>query len=331
MQYRRLGNSDLEVSVISFGAWQLGDPDYWGADPEADGGAAVAAALDEGITLFDTAEAYGAGASEEALGRALGPRRGDVCIASKVSADHGAPADLRAACEASLQRLGTDHIDLYQIHWPIRDVPLAEVYGELDRLRQEGKIRAVGVSNFGPLDLADWCAVGECASNQLGYNMLFRAIEHEVVPACLDHDIGILAYMPLLQGILAGRWESIDEIPVNRRRTRHFSSDREGTRHGEPGCEDLTVQALAEIRRVADDLEHSMATIAMAWLLGKPGVTSVVVGARNPRQVLRNTNAAALELPEDVIARLDAATDAVKAYFGMNCDQWQSGDDVRIR
>jgi len=223
MEHRKLGSSDLHVSVLAFGAWQLGDPDYWGAHQAADGEAAVRAAIDAGIDLFDTAEGYGAGESERALGRALGSKRDKVLIASKVSASHCAPHRLRNACENSLRNLATDRIDLYQIHWPFRDVPFQDAYAEMARLKEEGKIREIGLSNFGPKDIDAWMAAGTCASNQLGYNLAFRAIENEIVPACTDHRLGILAYMPLLQGILAYRWQSPDELPPSRRRTRHFS------------------------------------------------------------------------------------------------------------
>ncbi|MCP4643393.1 MAG: aldo/keto reductase [bacterium] len=331
MRYRRLGSSGWDVSVLTFGAWQLGDSGYWGADGDADEQAAVDAALDAGVNFFDTAEGYGGGESEKALGKALGARRKDVLIASKVSPSHCAPADLRKACEASLARLGTDWIDLYQVHWPIRDVPLADAYGELKALQDEGKIRAVGLSNYGPKDLADWFASGTSVSNQLGYNLLFRPIEFEIVPACEKRDLGIMAYMPIMQGILAGRWSSVDEIPANRRRTRHFSCDREGVRHGMPGCEALTMEALAKIGDVCNDIGQPMATVAMAWLLAKPGVTTVIVGGRKPDHVARNMPAADLDLDAEEVARLDAATDPLKDHFGANCDMWQGDADSRIR
>ena len=140
MRYRRLGTSGLEVSVIAFGAWQIGDSRYWGAAEDADGIRAVHAAIDAGVNLFDTAESYGQGESERALGKALGARRGQVFVATKVSAEHCRPGGFRKACEGSLERLGTDHIDLYQIHWPFHDVPFAQAWEELEALRSEEEI-----------------------------------------------------------------------------------------------------------------------------------------------------------------------------------------------
>jgi len=321
----------LEVSVLAFGAWQLGDPDYWGADADADGDAAVRAAIDAGINLFDTAEGYGGGASERALGRTLGTDRGQVLIASKVSASHGAPGQIRAACESSLRNLETDWIDLYQVHWPFRNMPFEDAYAEMAGLQQEGKIREIGLSNFGREDLQSWMHAGACVSNQLGYNLVFRAIEHEIVPACRAHGVGILAYMPLLQGLLANRWPSAGEVPPSRRRTRHFSCKRAGVRHGEPGCEDLLFQSLARVRCVAQGLGQPTASVALAWLMAQPGVTSVIIGARNPAQLARNTAAADLQLDAAVLRELDAATQALKDHFGANADMWQSGAASRIR
>lgn len=331
MEYRPLGNSELTVSVYAFGAWQLADTAYWGERADADAEAAVQAAIDAGVTLFDTAESYAGGRSEEALGKALGTRRNDVFIASKVSPEHCLrPEMLRAACEASLKRLGTAAIDLYQVHWPCDPARFENAAAELMRLKDEGKIRAIGVSNFGARHLDAWMQAGTCASNQLGYNLLFRAVEYEAAPACRDHGVGILAYMPLMQGILAGRWERVDEIPEMRRRTRHFSSERSGTRHGEPGCEALLMQTLEAIGALCRELGEPMARVAIAWLLRQPGVTSVIVGGRTPAQLERNLAAASLVLDDAIVLRLNAITGPLKERLGANPDMWCGETERRI-
>lgn len=330
MEYRALGDSGLSVSTLAFGAWQIGDPGYWGTDEQTDAEEAVNAALDAGINIFDTAEGYAEGESERVLGKVLGSRRKDVIIATKVLPNHLEPAKLRASCEASLERLGTDVIDLYQAHWPNRDVPFEDTYAELARLRDEGKIRAIGVSNFGVRDLTDWLSCGPSVSNQLGYGLLFRAIEYEIVPACQQHNVGVLVYMPLLQGLLAGRWWSVEEVPEMRRRTRHFAPTRPGTRHDEPGCEDLLFEALRKIQEVADGLGHPMARVALAWTMAQPGITSVIAGARKPHQLIRNVEATELKLPEDALAQLNAATEPIKQHLGANADMWDSGEKARI-
>jgi myo-inositol catabolism protein IolS len=331
MEYRQLGKSDLHVSVLSLGTWQFADQTYWGKSEQADADAAVRAAIDAGINLFDTAESYANGESEQALGRALRDQHGKVYVATKVLPENCARGKLRASCEASLQRLGVDRIDLYQVHWPSRDHPFDETYEELDKLRQEGKIRAIGLSNFGSRDLDAWLARGDALSNQVGYNLVFRAIEYHIMPACLKRQLGILAYMPLMQGLLAGTWNSVEDIPATRRRTRHFSSSREGVRHGEPGCERLLFQALEEIRSVAEELGESMANVALAWIMAQPGVTSVVVGGRKPDQIRRNIGAADLDLPPEIVARLDTITEPMKEHFGGNSDMWMSQSESRIR
>ena len=331
MNYRMLGSTSWRVSAIAFGAWQLGDQKYWGEHTDSDSEATVRMALDSGINLFDTAEMYGAGESEVVLGKLLGARRDDVYVASKFWPDHASGAGIKAACEASLKRLGTDRIDLYQVHWPSRTVPFAESAEALIALLQEGKIRAVGVSNYGALDLADWLPHGAVVSNQVGYNLLFRAPEFEILPACRAHGIGVLVYMPLMQGLLSGRYASVEDIPVLRRRTRHFSSEREGTRHGEAGAESLTFQALTEIRRIAAEAGIPMAELALAWLLAQDGVTSAILGARRPAQLEGNLAAASRGLSKDVLAALDAATLPLRAHFGTNTDMWDGLGNSRIR
>ena len=331
MEYRKLGASDLNVSVLTFGAWQIGDPEYWGPDEQADANNAVAAAIDVGVNTFDTAEQYGDGESEKMLGKALGKRRGGVIVASKVSPHNCAPPRLRQSCERSLRRLGTDYLDLYQIHWPFSGISHEEVFAEMKRLQKEGKIRYIGVSNFGREDLRHAIHNAPCVSDQLGYNLVFRAIEYEILPACQKQGFGVLAYMPLMQGLLAGRWQSANEIPPARRRTRHFSSKREHTRHGEEGCEELLFNALKEIAGVAQQLGTSMATLALAWVMAQPGVTSVIAGARRADQVTRNAAAAELKPSQEVIERLNAITEPIKEHLGANADMWDSGERARIR
>ena len=331
MDYRRLGTSGFEVSALSFGGWQMGDPSYWGDDARADYDAAVHAAIDAGINLFDTAEMYGAGKSEEALGRALKGKRDAVLIASKALPGNCSSEKLRGACEASLARLGTDRIDLYQIHWPCREVPFAETWETMMALQREGKIREIGVSNFGVADLDAWLKCGPCVSDQLGYNLAFRAVEHEIVPACVKHSVGILAYMPLLQGVLSYRWKSAGDIPQSRRRTRHFSCDRPGVNHGEPGCEELLFSTLSQLDAVAQDLGQPVASLSLAWLMAQPEITTVIIGARNSSQLARNMSAVDLRLDAATLRKVDQITGPLKDYFGLNADMWWGGDRSRIR
>lgn len=345
MQYRKLGVSHLKVSVLSFGAWQLGDQGYWGGGTPYRPMEAVRAALDGGINLFDTAEVYGNGESERVLGQALGADRKRVMIATKVLPQNCTPDRLRAACEASLRRLGTDYIDLYQIHWPFRQKPVRDLQGNpvpqqpnvmeacetLRTLQNEGKVRHVGLSNFGPLDLEDWFMHGSAESNQIGYNIVSRAAEFKVLPLCRRIQLGVLVYMPLLQGLLSHPWDSIDSLPVARRRTRHFSSRREGVRHGGPGYESLFLETITELRQFSQAIGVPMATMCVSWLLSQPGVSSTIIGARSPEQVVRNLRAAELNLGPAGIARLNELSGPLKIAMGDNADLWQDEATSRIR
>ncbi len=332
MEYRVLGESELAVSAICMGCWALAGDRMWGPQDEEEAIAALRTAVEVGINFFDTAEGYGNGRSESILGRAFRDIRDKVVIATKVSTSHMRPADLRRACENSLRRLQTDYIDIYYLHWPSREVPFSETMGEMARLQSEGKVRWVGCSNFGKQDLKALLQVGRVEVNQLAYSLLFRAIEYEIAPVCMENHVSIAAYSPLLHGILTGKFASLDEIPDARARTRHFSSARRPlTRHGEPGAEAETAEALRRIRDICDQAGLPMAQVALAWVLAQPGVATVVAGARRPEQVRANAEAASLRLSGDVLEALREATDPLKAKLGPNADMWQGGMNSRIR
>ena len=332
METRELGRSGIAVSSLALGCWALGGGDGWGDQDERLTIATIHAALDHGINFFDTAEAYGGGNSEEVVGKALADRRGRAVIATKISPNHTEPSVLRQYCEASLRRLRTDTIDVYMVHWPIRTHSVAASFAVLQELKQEGKIRSIGLSNFGPQDLAEAVGTGvQLDVNQLCYSLLSRAIEFEILPACRRQQISVTTYMPLLQGLLADKYRTPDEVPAFRARTRHFRGDRPGSRHGEPGAEAETFAALAAIREIAQELGKPMDGIALAWVLAKPGVTGVLAGARTPEQVARNVRSAQLSLSPEAVARLDQATDALKHKLGPNADYFQGNGNSRIR
>ncbi|MBN1287834.1 MAG: aldo/keto reductase [Anaerolineae bacterium] len=311
------------------GTWAIADSFTWGKQDEDDARAAIEVALEVGINFFDTAEGYGAGRSEELLGEALAPHRREVVIASKVSQHNLNRAAVREACEASLRRLQTDYIDLYQIHWASRETPLAETWEALAELKAAGKIRAIGVSNFGLQDLTEALAAGPVTSNQVPYNLLWRAIEHTIQPKCVAHGVGILAYSPLMQSLLTGKFASADEVPETRARTRLFSTARPHTRHGEAGQEAAAFAAIDAVRNISREVGASMAEVALAWVAHQPGVASVLAGARNPAQVRQNSAAAGLTLAPDVIEALNRATDPLKQALGPNPDMWLSESRYR--
>jgi len=329
MQYRTLGQTDIQVSTICMGCWGLAGDFHWGPQDDADSIATVHAALDAGVNFFDTAELYGGGRSDEVLGRALKGVRQEVVIAGKVAPQNLAPDDLVRSCEASLRRLDTDYIDLFQIHLPNWDLPIEETWAAMERLQQEGKVRAMGVSNFGVMDLTELLTVGKPASNQLSYSLLYRAIEYGVQQLCVENHVSILAYSPLMHGLLTGRYESADQLPATRARTRHYSPDRPHTRHSEPGCEAEATAAMQAIRGISDDIGHSMTHVSLAWLLHQPGVTSVITGMRRPEQAQDSARAADLTLSADVLNQLDLAARQVKEILGPNLDMWQTESRFR--
>jgi myo-inositol catabolism protein IolS len=331
MKYRKLGRTDVEVSVVAMGCWAIAGGWTWGPQDEADSIATIHAALDAGVNFFDTAEGYGRGYSEEVLGRALKGRRHEAVIATKVSKGHLAPDDVIEACEGSLRRLQTDVIDLYQIHWPSREVPISETFPALEKLREQGKVRAIGMSNFGVGDLTDLLAVGHCQADQLPYSLLWRAIEYEIRPKCIEEDIGILCYSPLMQGLLTGKYGSSEEVPEGRARSRHFSRDRPRVRHGEPGCEAETFAAIERIRQISESVGESMAQVSLAWLLAQPGVNAVLAGARKPHQIEETAQAADLALAPETIEALAEATEEVKQLLGTSPDIWGGKAEDRFR
>jgi aryl-alcohol dehydrogenase-like predicted oxidoreductase len=328
MQYTTLGQSDFHVSTYALGCWPFAGGRTWGDQDDNQSIATVHAALAHGINFFDTAEAYEAGTSERVLGRALLGRRDQAIIATKVAANHLAPADIRTACEGSLAALQTDYIDLYLIHWPTRDVPLEDSVAALEALKAEGKIRAIGVCNFGVRDLTDILKLHPIVTNQLPYSLLWRVIEREILPACLANDVGLMCYSPLAQGLLTGRYASADEVPPGLARTRYYAGHRGGT-HGEEGAEAEVFAALAAIRQIAGDLGQPMAAVALAWLRQQPGATTILIGARSPQELELNLPALDLTLTPDVVAALNAVTEPVKEKLGHNADMWMVPSRMR--
>jgi aryl-alcohol dehydrogenase-like predicted oxidoreductase len=198
------------------------------------------------------------------------------------------------------------------------------------RLQQEGKIRVIAGSNFGVKDLPEIMQHGRIEVNELPYNLLWRAIEPEILPLCEKLHVSVTAYMPLMQGLLTGKFRTAADVPDPRARTRHFSSGRSLTRHGEAGAEEDTFAAIAGIRQICSDAGLPMDKVALAWVLHQPIIASVIVGVRNPQQARANA-AADLKLSESMVSALNAATEPLKRKLGPNPDMWQSGEKARFR
>lgn len=329
MRFRELGKSGIEVSTISMGCWAIAGGLNWGEQDERDSIKAIRTAFDSGINFFDTAEGYGDGYSEKILGKAVKDFRKEVVIASKVSSNHLKPADLKKSCEDSLRRLKTDYLDVYYIHWPNRDIPFAETLAAMEELKKEGKIRAIACSNFGKNDLRELLEHGYVAANQLPYNLLWRVIEHEIQPICVKNDVSLTCYSPIAQGLLTGKFETIDDVPDGRARTRHFSSDRPYARHDEKGAEKETFRVINRMKKISKNSGIKMVHLALSWLQYQPGVASVIVGARNPEQIKENAKAADVKLTDDIIEELNKITSDLKRKFGKNPDMWNSKQESR--
>lgn len=347
METRQSGKSALWLPALGMGCWAYGGGDYWGAQSQQDVDAVVRGAAEAGCNFFDTAEAYNQGASESSLGLALrGIARDKVLLGTKISPSNAAPADLVKHCEASLRRLQTDYIDLYMVHWPITahsirhfagggapTPAVPEAFATLERLRQAGKIRFVGVSNFGAAKLAEALATGvEIAINELPYSLLTRAIETEILPFCRARGVGVLGYMSLMQGVLTDHYPAFAGIPEWRRRTRHFDSRQTPKcRHGLPGAEAETAAALAGIRAVAR--AHGMTTeeIALKWALAGGGVTSCLCGSRNAAQLQSNIKAATEPLGREVVEELNRVTAPLLEKLGPSFDYYESPENDRTK
>jgi aryl-alcohol dehydrogenase-like predicted oxidoreductase len=315
MEYRQLGRSGLRISALTLGTMTFGGTgafQHVGSSDREEARRIVDRSLDAGINLIDTADVYSSGLSEEIVGSAIEGRRERLLVATKARFRMGdGPNDdglsrhhLVRACEASLRRLGVDHIDLYQVHEWDGLTPIEETVEALDTLVRQGKVRYVGCSNFAGWQLmkslatADRMGAQRYASQQIHYTLQAREAEYELIPAGLDQGVGVLVWSPLAGGLLSGKYRRDREPPAGSRQLSNW---------GEPPVRDrealwTIVDALVEI---AERHGVSAAQVALAWLLARPGVSSIVIGARTEEQLADNLAAASLTLGDDEHARLE--------------------------
>jgi len=311
MNFRRLGNSGLKVSEIGLGGNNFG----WWAD-EKTSAPVIDAALAQGINFIDTADAYDRGHSEEYIGRALKGRRNQVIIATKFGSPMGNGPNERGgsrqhileALENSLKRLQTDYIDLYYMHWPDPTTPIEETLSALDSMVRVGKVRYIGCSNFAAWQVSD--ALWTSKTNNLtpfvvvqqGYNLLARRIERELVPCCEAHGLGVVPYSPLANGLLTGKYRQGQEPPQGSRLSSTVL----------PGMKRVLAEAnwavLSKLETFARERNHTMGELAIAWLLSKPWLSSVIAGAHSPDQVKANVAAGAWKLTAEDVTAVEAIT-----------------------
>ncbi len=320
MQKRLLGRSKIEISAIIFGGWQAGKSGWTGVNDD-ETIAAHQAALESGITTFDTAEAYGEGYSERILAQALGDKRDQIVIATKVWAGNLKHEKVIEACERSLKNLGTDRIDLYQIHWPSGSfgsevVPIEETMGALNELKQSGKIRAIGVSNFSRSQIEEAAQYGRIDSLQPPYSLFWRQVEADAAPYCIDNKISIIAYSPLAQGLLTGKFKRGHKFEEgdNRGANKLFQGE----------TFERAQNALDKLRPLADKYGVTLGQLSLAWLIAQP-MTSAIVGARNAEQATQNAVGGDIEIDEDDLDAIDSIGRSVTDRLDNNPVMWNWG------
>ncbi|MGW0578687.1 aldo/keto reductase [Streptomyces sp. NPDC002920] len=325
MEYRRLGASGLKVSALSFGAGTFGGrgPLFgaWGTTDAREARRLVDICLDAGITMFDTADVYSGGASEEVLGEAIKGRRDQVIVSTKTSLPTGdGPGDagssrsrLITACEDALRRLGTDRIDLFQLHAFDAGTPIEEVTAALDDLVRAGKIRYLGVSNFSGWQVMKSLAITErygrtrYVAQQVYYSLIGRDYEWELMPLGLDQGLGAVVWSPLGWGRLTGKVRRGRPLPVESRL--HHTAD-----YGPPVEDEHLYRVVDALDEIARETGRSVPQVAINWLLGRPTVSSVILGARNEEQLRQNLGSVGWTLTPDQIAGLDAASARTAPY-----------------
>ncbi len=313
MQTRTPGRTELELSVIGFGAWAIGGGDYifgWGPQDDQDSIRAIHKALDMGINWIDTAPVYGLGRSEEVVGRAIKGIRHDLIIATKCGrvwdAERNISASLKAdsirqEAEDSLRRLNTDVIDLYQIHWPEPAEDIEEAWTEMVKLVEEGKIRYPAVSNFSVEQMERLQGIHPIASLQPPYSMLRRDIEADILPYCDKKGLGVVAYSPMQNGLLTGKFtkERIRNLPDDdfRKTKSPFFQEPEV---------DVNLKMVEALKPIARRHDRTLAQLALAWVLRRPEVTSAITGTRKPEQIEETAMAGDWELDNWTLAQIDA-------------------------
>ncbi len=317
MKYRTLGNTDLELSVITFGAWAAGGW-MWGGADRKQAVEAILASYDEGVTSIDTAPIYGQGTSEEIVGEAIknlsrdkvqiltkfGMRwdlespKGDFAMHSKDNSGkdidiykYAGKASVIKECEDSLKRLGTDYIDLLQIHWPESTTPIEETFEAVAQLIQEGKVRFAGVCNYDVEQMKRAESVVKLASNQVPYSMVNRGIEDELIPYCIEHQKGILAYSPMQRGLLTGKIKPGQKFGQG--------DTREGSKFYSDDFITRTNQFLEELKPLAAEKNATLGQLVLRWTVEQPGITIALAGARNAEQSVQNAGTMKFDLSID--------------------------------
>lgn len=317
METRSLGNSGIQITPIIMGTWQAGKK-MWVGIEDSDTIKAIRAAVDAGITTIDTAEVYGEGHSEQIVADALSDIRDKVVYATKVFANHLKYDQVIEACDRSLKNLKTDYIDLYQIHWPSGTfktelVPIEETMKALNYLQRQGKIRAIGVSNFNRAQLEEASQYGRIDSLQPPYSLFWRWVEKEAMSYCVDNKISIIAYSPLAQGLLTGKFQPGHKFDPADNRAKNKLFQGENYQRAQ--------EALNQLRPIAERHDCTLAQLALAWLIAQPQANAIA-GARNAQQAVDNAKAGDVKLSVDELKEIDAIGRTVTDSIDDNPVMW---------
>ncbi len=307
MRIRKLGKNGPELTVVGFGAWAIGGPWQfgWGKVDDGDSIKAIQSSISNGINWIDTAAVYGFGHSEEIVGKALKGIRQKVFVATKCgllndgsgnAVNNLEPKNIRVEIENSLRRLQTDYIDLYQFHWPDPSTPVEESWATMIDLKREGKVRYIGVSNFDVPLLERCMKIGQVQSLQPPFSMIKRNVSEEILPFCLNNEIGVVPYSPMQAGLLTGKFDMSRVAEDDWRRRNEFFKEPLLSK---------TLGLVEELRPIAKKNNKTVGNLAVAWVLKNPAITSAIVGARTTAQVQENVAAADYELTDEEITLID--------------------------
>ncbi|MBD2577252.1 aldo/keto reductase [Oscillatoria sp. FACHB-1406] len=318
METRQLGNSSVQITPLIVGTWQAGKA-MWAGIEDEEVIKAIRAAVEAGMTTIDTAEVYGSGHSERTIAKAVADIRDRVVYATKVFANHLKYEQVLEACDRSLTNLETDYLDLYQIHWPSGTwqseiVPIEETMRALNHLKEQGKIRAIGVSNFSRAQLEEAMQYGRIDSLQPPYSLFWRQVEADTMPYCIEQNISILAYSSLAQGILAGKFGPNPQFAEGDHRAKN--------KLFKPENYERVQAALAQLQPIAERKGCTLAQLALAWLITQPQANAIV-GARNAEQALANVKAAEVELSAEELQAIDAIGRTVTDSLDSNPVMWE--------
>jgi aryl-alcohol dehydrogenase-like predicted oxidoreductase len=318
MEKRQLGQSDIQITPIIMGLWQAGK-EWWVDIDDKQTTMAVRAAFDAGITAFDTAEAYGKGHSEKILAAATSDMRDKVIYATKVFANHLNYDQVLNSCHRSLKNLQTDYIDLYQIHWPsgsfgLKEVPIGETMGALNDLKEKGKIRSIGVSNFSRPQLQEAVEYGQIDSLQPPYSLFWRHFEKDAMSFCAENNITVLAYSSMAQGLLTGKFGPDHTFKKG--------DVRATNKLFQPDTYTRVQEALSKLRPLAEQKGITLGQLALSWVISHPGICAIA-GARNAGQASENARAGAISLSDEELSQMDKIGRGVTDYLDENPVMWE--------